>query len=626
MIGVYNNNPEISLTPRRQETIEKYNKIIQYGRRNPVWFIENILKIPLMDYQKYVIMGTWTAEEAVWLMGRGSGQSFLGGVYITARSLLYPNHRTYIMTGTADMSKETFSNIENIALKQVATLKNPSDVLINEVVKSSTNNGFTHDKQSHRCKFYNGSFVASLIGDEKQIVGKRCEVAYYDEAGKISQNFFDLTEPFTVIDADFQLGASIDTTLIPKNVPRQHLYTSSAEDVSSHLYQKYKECSKSMMMGLKNRFCVDFNCEIPMHPTINGKPTKPLLTQSVVDRAMEDNPYRATREYYNIFDKNGGTDCIVGRDVIRRNERMYLPVFGNEGKPNAHYGLFWDPAPKVDNSFVLIGEFIPDEQEGFRCRLVNGINMVNYLPNGEKSPMRYTDQVKYFRKLMVAYNGNAPDWENIHIFVDPGAGGQGSAILDELMEDFVDDNGVKHCGVIDMEDDFYKEMKPKVPNAKEGVIRAWSAQKFKNAMYESTESVLTKDLITFMVTPPRNKKLELEEGKMYTLTKEQLRAMLEIDLVKEEFLLMRKTKTENGNIRFALTPEKQRTASDDRAYTLAALSFYLFQLLRDERFKQKKNKQDLSILYKGAGTSQKKVSPFGGGTNPFGRKGATIGR
>jgi hypothetical protein len=59
-----------------------------------------------------------------------------------------------------------------------------------------------------------------------------------------------------------------------------------------------------------------------------------------------------------------------------------------------------------------------------------------------------------------------------------------------------------------------------------------------------------------MVTPPRNKKLELEEGKMYTLTKEQLRAMLEIDLVKEEFLLMRKTKTENGNIRFALTPEK----------------------------------------------------------------------
>jgi hypothetical protein len=77
----------------------------------------------------------------------------------------------------------------------------------------------------------------------------------------------------------------------------------------------------------------------------------------------------------------------------------------------------------------------------------------------------------------------------------------------------------------------------------------------------------------------------LEEGKMHTLTKEQLRAMLEIDLVKEEFLLMRKTKTEHGNIRFALTPEKQRTATDDRAYTLAALSFYLFQLLRDERFK-----------------------------------------
>ena len=60
MISVYKNSTEIEVTTRRAEIFEKYNKVIQYGTRNPVWFIEEIFKVPLLDYQKYIIMNSWT--------------------------------------------------------------------------------------------------------------------------------------------------------------------------------------------------------------------------------------------------------------------------------------------------------------------------------------------------------------------------------------------------------------------------------------------------------------------------------------------------------------------------------------------------------------------------------------
>ena len=60
MISVYKNSTEIEVTTRRAEIFEKYNKVIQYGRRNPAWFIEESFKVPLLDYQKYIIMNSWT--------------------------------------------------------------------------------------------------------------------------------------------------------------------------------------------------------------------------------------------------------------------------------------------------------------------------------------------------------------------------------------------------------------------------------------------------------------------------------------------------------------------------------------------------------------------------------------
>lgn len=53
MISIYNKKSNIEINARRFEQMEKLGSIIQYGRQNPVWFIEEILGCPLMDLNVY---------------------------------------------------------------------------------------------------------------------------------------------------------------------------------------------------------------------------------------------------------------------------------------------------------------------------------------------------------------------------------------------------------------------------------------------------------------------------------------------------------------------------------------------------------------------------------------------
>lgn len=58
MISVYGNLIDNNLTIRDQDAMEKYIQLIQWGRKNPIQFIEKIMQIPLMDYQKWLIANT----------------------------------------------------------------------------------------------------------------------------------------------------------------------------------------------------------------------------------------------------------------------------------------------------------------------------------------------------------------------------------------------------------------------------------------------------------------------------------------------------------------------------------------------------------------------------------------
>ena len=76
----------------------------------------------------------------------------------------------------------------------------------------------------------------------------------------------------------------------------------------------------------------------------------------------------------NRFDRDGGEDVFVKRSIILKNSYSYYPVYANDGEKK--YAIFWDPASKLDNSFVLIAEIIHDEVRGWMAKIVNGVNLI----------------------------------------------------------------------------------------------------------------------------------------------------------------------------------------------------------------------------------------------------------
>lgn len=101
---------------------------------------------------------------------------------------------------------------------------------------------------------------------------------------------------------------------------------------------------------------------------------------------MAKNEVKALREWYNLFDHNNGEDSVVRRSAIERNYVTYTPIFSSRAK-DEHYVLCYDPAEKIDNSFVLVGRVYHDEEKGWMADVVNGVNFLEKLSDGTKKIM-----------------------------------------------------------------------------------------------------------------------------------------------------------------------------------------------------------------------------------------------
>ena len=64
-----------TLSERRLEGYLNLAKIIQWGRKYPVRFVETFFGIELLDFQKYVFMNSWTKPFVLWVMSRNAGKA-----------------------------------------------------------------------------------------------------------------------------------------------------------------------------------------------------------------------------------------------------------------------------------------------------------------------------------------------------------------------------------------------------------------------------------------------------------------------------------------------------------------------------------------------------------------------
>lgn len=431
---------------------------------------------------------------------------------------------------------------------------------------------------------------------------KRAEAVCFDESGFLDEEVFQVIEPYTAQDKNFKMGGSVNVTTLPKELPNQLLYTSSASTTDSYFYKKYKEYSKAMIWGSKDHFVADINCEIMFNATYRGKiyPAS-LLTKEKVDNAMRENKEKALREYYNIFTSDGGADAIFKRSMIVKNSTIRPPIMFNDTKDRL-FALAYDPARSMDNSFVLVGEYYKDSSDNWRMRIANGINFMD-LSKKNKTPMRTPEQVKKLKQLILDYNGDGvDDYTNIsNIFIDAGSGGAGVNIADYLMEDWYEEGhegeqNYLHRGLIDKEQssDYVK----KFPNAVDK-IKLLPPTMYKSIIYEAAIEMMRLDLIDFtaeydnkgyltmldidekemakakkdLIAKYKDKSMskgeldrlveeELQERnlastKIYKLSPDEELGLVQIDSLKEEMVNMVRKKRESGKDGFELSTEKQ---------------------------------------------------------------------
>lgn len=638
-----------AMSSRKIESLIKIAYIQKYYQCNPVKFINDFFNIELLDAQAWIVQQSWTCPNVLLVCSRGFGKSTLIDLIIMAKNMLFNNYWTYIASGSGSQAEQTFTTLERLANDNIDTMLGSTGYIFKAEVeiKNAAGDGFSHGSNGFSYSTYNGGFTQTLNSNVDRKRGMRGNVIF-DECGFLSEEMMSVYSAFAIVNKSFKSGKDrdgnrIDTVrlrAIPREIPNQKFYISSASDTSTQYYALYREFSKRMLMGDKDYFVANITCEVPLHPTIHGQLMAPLFEKSTIDADMRTNPEKARREYFCEFTTDAGSSSIIRRGVISRNEEVRKPLLYND-TGDKRFVITYDPARSRDNSVILVGEIYDFKQvDGSldtRMRLVNCINLVD-VGKKIKSPMQTPDQIEYLKKVILDYNGGADAYGNIvGIYIDAGSGGGGVNIADYLMPDWTDSAGIVHRGLIDKE--YSADYVKKFPNAVDKV-HLMSPSAFKSEMYEAMIELINQDKISFTATYDNkpyltvfdideeklnsareeiSKKLKKEKlnekefetklndelGKIQSVNTKTIKlewqdmlALANIDALKEELVNMIRKPRESGKDSFELTPEKANKLHDDRAYVCCMASYCLMQERRKSITQRKKQSQSTSDIQK----------------------------
>lgn len=332
---IFTKPTDYAMSQRKLERYEQIAKIKAYYQRNPVKFMREVLGAELFDAQAYCVQMSWNKPYVLWVCSRGFGKSSVIDLILMSKGMLFNNYWSYIASGSGDQAILTFKTLENIANKNIESMTGLTDVFKQQLeVKNAAGDGFVHNPSGHFYSLYNGSFTKTLNSNVDRRRGARGNLVVFDECGWLDQNMMQVYAAFTIVNKDLKLGGNIDSETIktiPREIPNQLFYISSASSIDTPFYEKYRDFSKQMILGNKDYFVADINCDVVIHGTVGGKiyPAS-LLTQETVDAEMRNNQEKAMREYYNRFTEDGGVNQIIKRALITRNSYVRPPLLYND--------------------------------------------------------------------------------------------------------------------------------------------------------------------------------------------------------------------------------------------------------------------------------------------------------
>lgn len=594
---------------KKLEEYAKLEKIMNQGRRDPIWFEEEFFGVQLIDYQKYAFINSWTARYIMWLCSRRAGKTTTAAIFVMTDMMLLPNRKWFISANSAAQSMEIFKMLEDIALKRIPSFATCTDIFAEEVVRSANSEtGFIHSQSGHHFTLYNNSELKTLSTNIDAERGQDGSILF-DEVGWQSADQLATLEHFADRNTSVSTGIRKSQYIPPKQMPLRMMYTSSASDVEFPFYQKYRHFSKRMLMGDSNYFVCDINANTIMnYSTINGEKTEPHITKESIEKSIAEDPEKAERELFNKFRRGGGQNAVVKMETFIRNSEYRVPLMKND-TGDKKFIFCYDPARSFDGSVLSIYQLIKDKKIGYYLRIENCISMVD-LNTKNKTPLPMPDQLEIIRDQLIKYNGvGVPEWSNIEFYIDAGAGGGGvSAVADQLMAGWTDKFGSVHRGLIDPDNKQYDTARLKYRNA-DKVVHLVNPQSHKKIIYDALEKMSSQDLIKYtdydgkefiMVPDPENK----GEFVQHILSFEERLALTNIELLKTETSYMCRYDNPNGSVQYELAREKRNTMHDDRSYTNALAAYALALHRRTDLINANENTHDVGYLKKFARASR----------------------
>ena len=537
--------------------------------------------------------------------------------------MLYNNYWCFIASGSGSQAEETFTTLEKLANDNIDTMVGSTGYIFKAEIeiKNAAGDGFSHSSNGYTYNLYDGSMTQTLNSNVNRKRGKRGNVIF-DECGFLDDEMMNVYGAFAIVNKSFRTGKDRDGNLldvnrirsIPSEIPNQKFYISSASSTDTEFYNLYRDFSKKMLMGDPNYFVAHIDCEVAFAPTLHGEVIPPLLSKDTVEAAMRANPEKARREYYCQFTTDAGANAIIKRGTIARNEEIRKPLLYNDTGDRKFF-ITYDPARVKDDSVVLVGELYEDKTSNnlsnLKVRIVNCIPLIDF-ERKNKTPMTIPNQIKELRKIILDYNqGGNEFYSNIvGIYIDAGAGGQAGAITDGLMQNWVDESGIEHKGIIDKK--YSAEYIKDFPDAV-NILHVMQPTAYKSEMYEALIQMMDENNIKFtasydskgyltiinedkdkleserkkIVDKLKKKKVsqdeieELVERELLTvqnvsttivrLNWQEEAALGAIDNIKEQLVNMCRIKRDSGKDGFELVPEKRNKIHDDMAYATAML-------------------------------------------------------
>lgn len=604
---------KIILTPIKRRIYECDAETIAYYRRNPVIACRDLLGINLLDSQKWILQMSWISSKCLWACSRNFGKSFLASILIILFAMLYENQNIYIVSSVGDQAKQTFTVLESLITrvgKTSASIKSLQDIAEKETVKSNSNKtGFSHNPAGYEVEFYNGSKIFTLNSKPDSARSRRANLVFFDEASFCSDELIIVCEAFCSQSSDFV--TSTDENYSPeaekRKVPNKIIYASSQNTNMTLFYKYYKDFSKKMIAGDRDYFVCDMICDVAIETYLDGKKYAPLLSRKTVDTALSQNRLKAEREYFNRVISDNNIHQPVKWATIRRAEQFYLPNVS--WKPGEKYVIAFDPARTGDNSIVGIMKIYEDEKLGWCGDIINVVNMID-VASAKGYKLDSNRQLENLREMIVRYNGQNPDYENIDMLeIDSGSGGGGvSTYADNLLNEFTDSHGKKHRGFLDPESDIYKGYELRYPNNSDK-IRVISPKKYRTQMFEECIELMDLGVIRFpfeydgrdFIKVKENVEKGEETFKEYELSNEEKLALANIDLMKAEITAIEKIENkEKTTVTYALSPEAvKKNYHDDRAYVLILLAHRLYELRRKNTVRQtRESDEEFHVIFR----------------------------